>query len=485
MSGLLRRIKRSRPADAGEPLPEGQAAAPEGAAPATDPATGPTQPLPGNAPPAEQPAPAAKPADKPVLLADPGTPAGVDPATAPMRPPAGRRGRLRRRLRYLRRARELMLRDLGGLLYEIHRTGGGNVESHGNIVRAKVQRIAGLDAEAHALETALASPRAEAVVFQPGVGGTCPTCGELYGSAARYCANCGTPLGVAALPAPAVDPSPTPAPATRESVFGRPAPPAQALSSGDPLRTPDAAASAPVVAAAQQGESVTAGAERPGDAGATDRAATDETVVMEPAAGDDTGVAAAGEDAATDPAASDDTAMAEPAADAEVAADPAGSDDTVAGAASTGQEAASDGSAGDDILVAEPAAGQDAPAPAAGEVAAADAAASDETAVAEPTASEDAPADAALSEDTEVAEPAAGADDAAEPAAGEGAAAGPASGENAATGDDPATSRDAAAGERPHDAARNPFSGLRNGRAEDHTPPELSSGDPLVFRERS
>ena len=31
MSGLLRRIKRSRPADAGEPLPEGQAAAPEGA----------------------------------------------------------------------------------------------------------------------------------------------------------------------------------------------------------------------------------------------------------------------------------------------------------------------------------------------------------------------------------------------------------------------------------------------------------------------
>ena len=141
MSGLLRRIKRSRPADAGEPLPEGQAAAPEGAAPATDPAAGPTEPVPGDAPAAEQPV-APPVAEKPVLLADPGIPAGVDPATAPMRPPAGRRGRLRRRLRYLRRARELMLRDLGGLLYEIHRTGGGNVEAHGNIVRAKVQRIA-------------------------------------------------------------------------------------------------------------------------------------------------------------------------------------------------------------------------------------------------------------------------------------------------------------------------------------------------------
>ena len=137
-------------------------------------------------------APAPPPA--PVLLADPGTPAGVDPVEAPLRPPAGRRGRLRRRLRYLRRARELMLRDLGGLLYEVHRTGGGSVEAHATVVGAKVQRIAGLDAEAHALETALASPRGETIVFEPGVGGACASCGELYGSDARFCANCGAPL---------------------------------------------------------------------------------------------------------------------------------------------------------------------------------------------------------------------------------------------------------------------------------------------------
>jgi hypothetical protein len=137
-----------------------------------------------------------------VLLADPDTPAGLDPGEAPMRPPAGRRGRLRRRLRYLRRARELMLRDLGGLLYEVHRTGGGNIDSHATVVGAKVQRIAGLDAEAHALETALSAPRGETVLFEPGVGGTCATCGELYGSDARFCSNCGATIGTGAPAAP-------------------------------------------------------------------------------------------------------------------------------------------------------------------------------------------------------------------------------------------------------------------------------------------
>ena len=99
-----------------------------------------------------------------------------------------------------------MLRDLGGLLYEVHRTGGGNVEAHATVVGAKVQRIAGLDAEAHALETALAAPRGETVVFEPGVGGTCAACGELYGSAARFCSNCGAAVGTGA-------PAPPPAPA--------------------------------------------------------------------------------------------------------------------------------------------------------------------------------------------------------------------------------------------------------------------------------
>jgi hypothetical protein len=163
MSGLLRRIKRSRAADVGEPPVEGVPVASDAA-----------------------PTPAT-----PVVAADRAVPAGLDPVEAPLRAPAGRRGRLRRRLRYLRRARELMLRDLGGLLYEVHRTGGGQIEPHATVIGAKVQRLTAVDAEAHAIESALGAARTETLVFQPGVGGTCAVCGELFGSDARFCSHCG------------------------------------------------------------------------------------------------------------------------------------------------------------------------------------------------------------------------------------------------------------------------------------------------------
>jgi hypothetical protein len=215
---------------------------------------------PKTAPPTEATAPA------PVLLADPDTPAGVDPAEAPMRPPAGRRGRLRRRLRYLRRARELMLRDLGGLLYEVHRTGGGNVAAHATVIGAKVQRIAGLDAEVRALETALAAPRGETVVFEPGVGGTCETCGALYGSDARFCANCGAPIGTAA--APAVEAKP---PTGTEEVVSEPVrrafwgravrPPEATAASAEAAAEPDPAERRPDEPAATPDESSTTGEE--------------------------------------------------------------------------------------------------------------------------------------------------------------------------------------------------------------------------------
>jgi hypothetical protein len=201
MSGLLRRIKRSRTADAGEAPTEGQAAAPDGA-PTTAETSG------GEASTART---TELPATAPAVQADPHAPAGLDAAEAAAAP-TGRRGRLRRRLRYLRRARELMLRDLGGLLYEVHRTGGGDVAGHSGVIGPKVDRLASLDAEAAAIEAALGSPRSEDVVFQPGVGGTCDFCGELYGSAARFCSNCGSPTGsaVRATPAPLVGKRPVP-----------------------------------------------------------------------------------------------------------------------------------------------------------------------------------------------------------------------------------------------------------------------------------
>ena len=130
-----------------------------------------------------------------------------------MQPPKGRRGRLRKRLRYLRRARELMLRDLGGVLYEVYRTGSGRVEAHAAIIGPKVSRLAALDSEAHALEAALGAPHGQAVMFEPGVGGACAVCGELYASGARFCSRCGTATKLVPAPDSAASDTGAPTPA--------------------------------------------------------------------------------------------------------------------------------------------------------------------------------------------------------------------------------------------------------------------------------
>ena len=49
-----------------------------------------------------------------------------------------------------------------------------------------------------ALETELGTPRGETVLREPGVGGTCPRCGELHASDARFCSSCGLDLTAAA-----------------------------------------------------------------------------------------------------------------------------------------------------------------------------------------------------------------------------------------------------------------------------------------------
>lgn len=222
MSGLLRRIKRSRAADAGEAPAEGQAAGPEGTRTTAEPSAAADERSPGTPEPGA--GMLATGTTAPAIQADPNTPAGLDPAAVGAAPATGRRSRLRRRLRYLRRARELMLRDLGGMLYEVHRTGAGDAAAHSGVIGAKVERLSSLDAEATAIETALGAPRSEAVVFQPGVGGTCVFCGELYGSAARFCSHCGSPTGSAPRPepraAPAMPPRTEPSARATDAVGG-------------------------------------------------------------------------------------------------------------------------------------------------------------------------------------------------------------------------------------------------------------------------
>jgi hypothetical protein len=196
MSGLLRRIRR--PGAAEETRTE--------ATPASAPAHG-SAPTPANG--------AHAAADGPPL------PAGSTPEDLERRRTTGRRGKLRRRARFLRRARELALRDLGGLVYEARRR-----EQDGSaLVEDKVRRLAALDQELRALDTELGGPRGETVIREPGIGGTCRRCGELHASDARFCSRCGLELAAREESAPSEAPpeGSSPAEAAREERHGGPA----------------------------------------------------------------------------------------------------------------------------------------------------------------------------------------------------------------------------------------------------------------------
>lgn len=122
-------------------------------------------------------------------------PAGVDPERLDAPATEGaRRSSLRRRVRYLRRVREVLLRDLGGFYYEVHRAGTSH-GGHRDILETKAGRVDAIDHELRALEERLGAERpSETVLHEPGIGGNCPTCGELYASDAGWCSHCGTPL---------------------------------------------------------------------------------------------------------------------------------------------------------------------------------------------------------------------------------------------------------------------------------------------------
>ena len=149
------------------------------------------------------------------------TPTSSAPAEPVMRRPGFReRGRMRRRLRYLRQLRELQVRDLGGLVFDLRRF----ERKRDDLVAQKIDQMRACDDEVQALEVALDERRDIRDVREPGIGGTCPRCFAIHGSSDHFCATCGAALGGAAqgpahvAPAPAVPTTPTAPPA--------PAPPA-------------------------------------------------------------------------------------------------------------------------------------------------------------------------------------------------------------------------------------------------------------------
>ena len=103
-------------------------------------------------------------------------PAGLDPDELAARPAtSARRSKLRRRVAFLRAAREVLLRDLGGFMYEVHRTAHDvEVEAHRRLRETKLVRLARVDAELHEIETRLDDVRRQVLVREPGVGGECP-----------------------------------------------------------------------------------------------------------------------------------------------------------------------------------------------------------------------------------------------------------------------------------------------------------------------
>ncbi len=119
-----------------------------------------------------------------------GQPAGSSPPEDRERASFAARGRARRRVRFLRKARELAYRDLGGLVYNLHRFGQRNDA----LVLAKLTTVENIDRELRALEASLGEREPFTVLREAGIT-ACPRCAAIHSSEDRYCPNCGLALG--------------------------------------------------------------------------------------------------------------------------------------------------------------------------------------------------------------------------------------------------------------------------------------------------
>jgi hypothetical protein len=114
-------------------------------------------------------------------------PAGAAPSTEP--PGFRSRGSARRRARFLRRARELGYRDLGGLVFNLHRFGQRNDA----LVLAKLTTLGHIDTELRALEETLREHRPVTVLREAGIT-ACARCAAIHSSEDNFCPNCGLPV---------------------------------------------------------------------------------------------------------------------------------------------------------------------------------------------------------------------------------------------------------------------------------------------------
>ncbi len=152
------------------------------------------------------------------------------------------RGRARRRARFLRKARELAYRDLGGLVFSLHRFGQRNDP----LVLAKLTTLGRIDGELRSLEDSLEEYQPISVLREAGIA-ACPRCAAIHSSEDGFCPNCGLPVDrhvdlPAGFQAPAAASGGAPAPsAAQAEPAPAPAPPAVAPSPSPLTQRGDAA----------------------------------------------------------------------------------------------------------------------------------------------------------------------------------------------------------------------------------------------------
>jgi hypothetical protein len=179
----------------------------------------------------------------PALSVPAGAEAPVEDAAADATEAPGfrSRGSARRRARFLRKARELAYRDLGGLVFNLHRFGQRNDA----LVLAKLTTLTHIDAELRAIEAWLGERQPITVLREAGIT-ACPRCAAIHSSEDSFCPSCGLPVSrhvdlPAGFQSGAVPP-PTPAAAPPAPTAPTPSqPPAAAVAEDGPteiLRPP-------------------------------------------------------------------------------------------------------------------------------------------------------------------------------------------------------------------------------------------------------